>query len=166
MNAELTGDDAGLARLLRALDAQASGAVGRQILERVAPELSALVRRGFDASRSPRGPRWRKLKRPRRGGGGGGPLVATGALREEASTVRIESGGLLIDVSAPGALVHLYGSRGGSVTQGRDARGRFEAVVRGTPARPYLPLAPALPRPWQASLNGLATALWRSLYLR
>lgn len=75
MNAELTGDDAGLARLLSALDAQASGAVGRQILERVAPELSALVRRGFDASRSPRGPRWRKLKRPRRGGGGGGPLA-------------------------------------------------------------------------------------------
>lgn len=168
MRAELTGDDAGLAKLLRALDAQASGALNRNILERVAPTLSRLVRGGFDASRGPRGPRWRKLKRPRRPGtpSVGGPLVASGELRDQASRVIVESGGLLIDVSREGALVHLYGSRGGSTTQGRDERGRFQSVVRGTPARQFLPLAPALPRRWQSLVNDLATQLWRSLYLR
>lgn len=144
----LTGDFAKLERLVDALGAQADGSLQRHILSRTAPILAQDIRRGFDASRSPQGRRWRRLAQPRPSGrpNRGGPLFDSGDLRERATRVQIIATGFLIDIQLPYAGRHLYG--GGNV-----------------PSRPYLPTGAALPRAWQVRLNTAATDLWRRLYV-
>ncbi len=160
----LTGDFAALDRLMRGVADLGAARFRETVLRRAAPMLSGLVRGGFDRSTAPRGTEWRPLKQARARGRAnkGGPLVASGELREQAGNVVVIGEGLLIFVRHPGALTHLYGSKGRGAG-GRDARGRFTSAGR-IPARPYLPLR-SLPAPWARSLATVATSTFRDTIL-
>lgn len=144
----LTGDFARLDRLVTDIAGLATSRWRETVLRRAAPMLSALVRSGFDRSVSPRGTKWKRLRSPRARGRAnkGGPLYASGELREQAGNVVVIGEGLVIVVRHPGALVHLYGSKG------------------RTPARPYLPLR-SLPAPWATALATVATSAFRDTIL-
>lgn len=156
----LTGDFAKLERLVRSVQGLGSADLRARVLGAAAPVLANLVRAEFQLSTGPRGARWRRLKRPRARSrpNKGGPLFDDGKLREQASTVQVVGEGLMIFVTHPGALTHLYGRAGES--GGRDARGRFTAHG-AIPARPYLPLG-AMPGPWMRGLNAAATATFKA----
>ena len=147
----LTGDFAGLDRLVNAVGRVADGSLLRDVKAAVAPVLSAQIAKGFDESKKPRGGRWRKLKKPRRSGSPnkGGPLYDSGDLRELASRVQVTADGWLVDIPRPYAARHQYGDAGG----------------QGIPARPYLPLeAQGLPRAWRMSVEEVATDVWRAAF--
>lgn len=135
-------------RLIAATDAIASGQLTRHVIERAQGTVADLARKGFDTSRDPSGKPWRRLARPRARGrpNRGGPLYDSGALRREASVVRVEGDALVIVVSHPGAAAHYYGTR-------------------TLPVRRYLPRA-TLPVLWRAALERDANALFRAVYLR
>jgi phage gpG-like protein len=139
----LTGDFGRLDRLVSGVGDLAVPAFRRKVLAASAPVLGALVRAGFGASMSPAGARWKRLARPRHRSrpNKGGPLYDAGNLREQATGVSVIGDGLLIFVTAPGAVVHQYG-------------GRF------IPARPYLPRR-TLPASWLAGINLAATQVLR-----
>lgn len=135
-------------RLIAATDALASGAVARHLLDRAKGTVADLARKGFDTSRDPSGKPWRRLARPRARGrpNRGGPLYDSGALRREASVVRVEGDALVIVVDHPGATAHYYGTRTLYV-------------------RRYLPRT-TLPVLWRTALERDANELFRSVYLR
>lgn len=154
----ITGDFGRLLAMQRVLGLIQNGQLRQLILFNAAPTLSLLVRRGFDQGVSPSGRAWRALKqaRPRGRPNQGGPLVASGALREQASTVEIDAHGFVIAIDLPYAARHLYGD-------GSRRRGSI-------PARPFLPRArgaagQGLPRAWRQALNASANQTWRRLYL-
>lgn len=155
----LDGDFAKLDRLISGVNDLAAQAFRARVLEAARPVVSDLVRAEFQLSTDPRGRAWRRLKQPRPRGRAnkGGPLYASGELREQASSPVVFGDSLVIVVSHPGALVHLYGSKGRGVARA-GARGRFVSAGR-IPARPYLPLN-ALPTSWA---RGLATAATTAL---
>lgn len=155
----LTGDFARLDRIIADVAGLAQQAFRARVLEAARPVLGDLVRAEFQLSSDPRGRAWRRLKKPRARGAPnkGGPLYNSGELREQASSPVVFGDSLVIVVAHPGAVVHLYGSKGRGAGA-RDARGRFVSAGR-IPARPYLPLQ-ALPTPWA---RGLATAATTAL---
>lgn len=132
----LAGPMAELARLAARLDHAANGGLKRAVIARGAGTLAELTRMGFDTSRKPTGGAWRRLKHPRARNrpNRGGPLVDSGRLREEASTVQITPDGWLVDIGAPGAAAHLYGNPAANL-----------------PARQFLPIA-NLPARWRREL--------------
>ena len=165
----LTGPMRELARLAQRLDHAANGGLKRAVIARGAGTLAEPVRNGFDTSRKPTGGAWRRLKPPRARSrpNRGGPLVDSGRLREEASTVQITADGWLIDIPRPYAARHQYGDPR-STGRGRDAQGRFTGDTLGgggIPARPYLPLeAQGLPRVWRVAVEETATGVWRAAF--
>lgn len=157
----LSGDFARLDRLISGVGDLATSAHRARVLEAARPVLADLVRAEFQLSTGPNGKAWRRLKQPRPRGRAnkGGPLYASGELREQASSPVVFGDALVIVVNHPGALVHLYGSKGRG-SGARDARGRFVSAGR-IPARPYLPLK-SLPTPWARGLATAATAAVRA----
>ena len=154
----LTGDFGRLQAMQRLLGYVYNGTLRQKVLFDAAPTLSGLVSAGFDRSVSPRGRGWRSLRQPRPRGrpNRGGPLVSSGALRDEASTVEIDAQGYVITLDLPYAARHQYGDKG-------RGRGRI-------PARPYLPRAQGddgqgLPRAWRLSLDASANQTWRRLFV-
>ena len=141
----LTGPMRELARLAQRLDHAANGGLKRAVIARGAGTLAEPVRNGFDTSRKPTGGAWRRLKSPRARSrpNRGGPLVDSGRLREEASTVQITADGWLIDIGAPGAAEHLYGAPGARI-----------------PARPFLPVA-RVPVAWRREMARQASQTLR-----
>ncbi len=156
----VTGDFGALDRLVRGVGELATARFRGVVLEAAKPVLSALVQAEFQLSTGPRGVKWKRLKYPRARGRAnkGGPLYASGELREQASSPVVLGDALVIIVNHPGALVHLYGSKGRGAGA-RDTRGRFVSAGR-IPARPYLPLKTLPPR-WLAGLNTAASAALR-----
>lgn len=165
----LTGDFAGLDRLVNAVGRVADGSLLRDVKAAVAPVIGAHIAKGFDESKKPRGGRWRRLKRARRPGSPnkGGPLYDSGDLRALASRVQVTADGWLIDIPLPYAARHQYGDPR-STGRGRDAQGRFTGDTLGgggIPARPYLPLeAQGLPRVWRLAVEEAATGVWTAAF--
>lgn len=159
----LTGDFAKLDRLIAGVADLATASRRAKVLEAARPVLADLVRAEFQLSTGPTGKAWRRLKQPRPRGAPnkGGPLYSSGELREQASSPVVFGDSLVIVVAHPGALTHLYGSKGRG-SGARDARGRFVSSGR-IPARPYLPLK-ALPQQWAKGLATAATSAVRAAF--
>lgn len=155
----LLGDFGKLDRIITGVGDLAQQAFRAKVLGAARVPLAELIRAQFQLSVGPTGKAWRRLKHPRARGRAnkGGPLYASGELREQASSPVVLGDSLVIVVNHPGAVVHLYGSKGRGAGA-RDARGRFVSAGR-IPARPYLPLK-SLPAPWA---KGLATAATTAL---
>ena len=111
-------------------------AQGTRVASALAGAGESLVAAGFTANRSPDGLSWAPLKRPRVGLGG--PLLKTGAMRNDASRAVVSATGFVMTAPA-GKAVHQRGY-----------------AARNLPARPFYPESGRLPPVWEAVMEAAA----------